>query len=317
MEKYAIGILATIYLVVIPVFYHQSFYVLNIIIMASIVSVISLGVWLTFRLGLMNIGQAAFCTIGGYTTALLSIKGGLSFWLCLPISGLTAAFVGVLIGIPVLRLRGTYFAMMTICLGEAVRLLFHNGGEFTGGPNGIWDIPMPGAITLGGLTLIPQFTATSRVPFYLLAGFLLICSLLIVWRVHNSRIGLIFRALSQSSPLCASVGIPVAKFRVIAFAICCFLGGIGGAFMASYMTTIYPESFNIHDSIWFNLYCFLGGLEYISGPILGAFIFTVAFESLRGLKDYQSIIYGILMIAFILWLPNGILSFRLRKKKNL
>jgi branched-chain amino acid transport system permease protein len=301
------------YFVIIPICYRDSNYILHLIITSSIISISSMGVWLTFRLGFMNIGQAAYCTIGGYVTALLSVKAGLSFWLCLPISALISAIIGILIGIPVLRLKGVYFAMVTICLGEAVKLFFHNW-KFSGGPNGVWDIPLPGAISIFGLTLVPQFTATDRLPFYMLAGSLLMCAFLINWRIQACRIGLIFNAVSQSDTLAASTGIDIAKYRIMAYAICCSFGGVSGSFLASYMNSIYPASFTIMDSIYFNLYCFIGGLDYIFGPAVGTFMLTILFEALRGLKSYQAIIYGATMIAAILWFPNGLLSLKYRKE---
>jgi len=305
--------LLLVYFVIIPICYRDSNYIMHLIITFSIISISSMGVWLTFRLGFMNIGQAAFCTIGGYVTALLSTKAGLSFWLCLPISALISAIIGILIGIPVLRLKGIYFALITICLGEAVKLFFHNW-KFSGGPNGVWDVPLPGAISIFGLTLVPQFTATDRLPFYILAGGLLVCVFLINSRIEACRIGLIFKAVSQSETLAASTGINIAKYRIMAYAICCAFGGISGSFLTSYMNSIYPGSFTIMDSIYFNLYCFVGGLDYIFGPVAGTFMLTILFEVLRGLKSYQAIIYGAMMIAAILWFPNGLLSLKLRRE---
>ena len=107
----------------------------------AILYLVSLGVWLTFAIGRINIGQAAFALIGGYATAILATRFGLSYWLCLPLSGILAALVGTVLGFGILRLRGVYFAMITLSLTEAVRLAFLNGGEFTGGATGIPIIP--------------------------------------------------------------------------------------------------------------------------------------------------------------------------------
>ncbi len=309
--------LGLVYFVFIPFFYAGSKYFLNILITCSVLSLISMGVWITFSLGLVNIGQAAFCTIGAYTTAILSVKYGLSFWLCLPLSGLAAAGVGMLIGIPILRLRGVYFAMITLSFGEAVRLLFMNGGSFTGGPDGIWGIPRPQGVSLGGWTVIPAFTAADYLSFHYLAALLLLASLVIVWRLDRCRLGWIFRAIRQSDSLSASVGIPIAKYRVIAFGASCFLGGIGGSFFAAYMTNIYPNSYTIGDSINFMLYCFLGGLQYLLGPVLGSFVLTGSFEALRAFmkQEYQALFYALVIIFTILWLPNGLLSLEVGRKE--
>jgi len=303
-----------IYLFVVPFFYKESRYMLNVIIQTSALSVIAMGVWITFTLGLVNIGQGAFCAIGGYTTAILSQKYGLPFWFCLPLSGFMAAFFGVLIGSPILRLKGIYFAMTTLVLGEAVRLFLMNGGKFTGGPDGIVDIPRPGAISIGGLTVVPAFETSDYLSYYFLAAFLLIASLLLVWRLDRSRLGRTFKTIKQSDSLASSIGINISTYRIIAFGCSCFLGGIGGSFFVGYMTSIDPNFYTVWDSINSILYCFLGGLEYLLGPIVGTFILAGSLESLRFLEEYQLLTYACIMILAILWLPNGLLSIRLGKE---
>jgi len=315
--KSIVAILSVVaYLVILPLIFHDAKYFLNVVITCSMLSIMSLGVWITFALGLVNIGQAAFCTIGAYTTAILSLRYGISFWLCLPISGLVASAIGILIGMPILRLRGVYFAMITISLGEAVRLLFMSGGSFTGGATGLWGIARPTEISIGGIKLIPAFTAADYLYFYFLAAVLLILVLLAIRRLDRSRIGWAFRAIRQSDALAASVGIHVARYRIMAFGISCFLGGIAGSFMVSYMATIYPNSYTIADSINFMLYCFLGGLDFILGPIVGTIILVGSSEALRLFveQEYQALIYAVIMIGAVLWLPNGVLSLSWRSK---
>jgi branched-chain amino acid transport system permease protein len=309
-------ILAIIYLFVIPFYYHESKYLLNVLVMCSSLSLIAMGVWLTFTLGLVNIGQAAFCTLGAYTTAILSVRYGFPFWLCLPLSGLVAALMGIFIGWPILRLKGVYFAMITICLGEGVKLLFMNGGKFTGGADGIWKVPRPGAISIAGWTIVPEFKATDYLSFYFLAAILLVITYTLVRHLNRSRIGLIFRTIRQSDALALSVGINVAKYRVMAFAISSFIGGIGGSFLVSYMTTICPNSYTVMDSINLMLYCFLGGLDYTFGPLMGAFILVGSSEVLRVVvkQEYQALIYAAIIIATILWMPNGLLSIQWPRK---
>src|SRR2546421_9604031 len=133
-----------LYLVVVPLVFRESRYLLGVLTTASALSLISLGVWLTFAIGRINIGQAAFALVGGYTTAILSVKLGVSFWLCLPASGLVAALVGAVIGWPILRLKGVYFAMITLTLTEAARLAALNGGGSTPGAPRILEHPVTG-----------------------------------------------------------------------------------------------------------------------------------------------------------------------------
>jgi branched-chain amino acid transport system permease protein len=304
------------YLVAFPYYFRDHYYLLGVITNASILSCISLGVWVTFSIGRINISQGAFALIGGYTTAILSTRHGVSFWLCLPASGLVAAAVGTLIGAAILRLKGVYFAMITLSLTEAVRLVALNGGDFTQGASGIVNIPRPGALSLFGVTLVPAFGGAAPLPFYYLAAGLLILALIAVWRLTTSRLGWVFRSLRQNEDLAASIGINVAKYRVIAYAVSCFLGGLGGAFFAAFHQNIFPATYSVTDSVYFMLYCFLGGLDFIFGAVVGAFLLVISFELLHDFQEYQALIYGVLMISCILWLPNGILSLSLRRGRD-
>jgi branched-chain amino acid transport system permease protein len=309
----AIGVIGLLYLVIYPILFRQQNYLLNIVITSSILSVISLGVWLVFVIGRINIGQAAFVLLGAYVTAILTIRLNLSFWLCLPISGLVAGLIGFLIGIPILRLKGVYFDMLTLCLTEAAMLVMLNLGGLTQGARGIMNIPLPGALKMGTLIVIPAFRPGDYLSFYYLSAVILILTLMALWRLNNSRVGWNLRTLRQSDTLAPSCGIDIVRYRLIAYTICCFLGGIGGSLFVVYVQSIFPTSFKVIDSIYYMLYCFLGGLNYILGPILGAFLLTFTFEGLRVIQKYQEGIYACLMIIFMLWLPNGLLSLRFRR----
>jgi len=307
LNFYIIGIA---YLIIIPVVFYNSPYILSIIINASILSCISLGVWLTFVIGRINIGQAAFVGIGGYTTAVLLTKFGLSFWISLPLSGIIAALFSLILGFALLRLKGVYFAMITLTLTALMNLVFLNAIFITNGPNGIMNIKRPGALIIGSFTIIPPFGEGNYIPFYYLVAFILLICLISIWRLYNSRIGWIFQSLRQSETLAQSIGINIVKYRIVAYTICGFLGGIGGSLFVVYIQNIFPESFKIVDSVYYMLYCFLGGLDYIFGPVVGAFLLIISFELLRSIQQYQELIYAIIMISVMLWLPNGILSLK-------
>jgi branched-chain amino acid transport system permease protein len=304
--------LGIIYLIVFPLWFRDSNYILGVVTNASVLSFISLGVWVTFAIGRINISQGAYALIGGYTTAILSTRYGISFWLCLPLAGVVAAAVGALIGWAILRLRGVYFAMITLSMTEATRLAFLNGGEFTQGARGIVNIPRPGALSMAGITVIPAFGGAAPLAFYYLAAALFMVGLVAVWRLSTSRLGWVFRSLRQHEELAASIGINIAKYRAIAYSFCCGMGGLGGAFFVVYHRNIYPGSYSVTDSVTFMLYCFVGGLDYVMGPVLGAFLLVTSFELLHGIQQYQALIYALVMITCMLWLPNGLLSLRLR-----
>jgi branched-chain amino acid transport system permease protein len=287
----------------VPLALARAPYWLDVLTNACVLSFASLGVWVTFAIGRINIAQGAFAMIGGYTTALLATRLGIGFWICLPASAAVAALAGILLGLPILRLRGVYFAMITLSLTEAVRLAFLSLGSATGGGMDIVNIPTPAGIG-------------SPLAFYLLAASLLLLGLLGVWRLAESRLGAVFRAMRQNEDLAASVGIDVARCRVIAFAVASAMGGAAGAFFAVFHQNIFPASYTIQDSVNVMLYCFLGGLDFVLGPVVGAFLLVIALELLTALQQYQALLYGVLMIAAMLFLPNGLLSLRLARRRR-
>lgn len=307
-----VAIFLLLYLVGIPTVLAGYPYLLGIITTASVLSFIAAGVWLTFYIGRINIGQGAFALFGGYVTAILIMRLDLSFWLAMPIAGIASAIIAILIGLPILRLRGVYFAMITLSLTETARLSAQSFSSITNGASGIIKIPLPQAVELFGITIIPEFASTNKhVAMFFLGAFLLITGYACLYRIINSRLGRLFRSLQQSEELASSIGINVPILRVIAFAISGFYGGIGGAFFVASQQSIYPATFQIQDSIYFMLYCFLGGLGYVFGPLAGTFVLFLSFELLHGLNEYQPFLYAIIMISFMIWLPNGLLSIRL------
>jgi branched-chain amino acid transport system permease protein len=309
-------VIALVYFIAIPILSGGSGYVLNVVTTMAAVSFISFGVWLTFAIGRINLGQAGFALIGAYVTAISVAHLGLSFWLALPLSGLVAALVGGLIGWPVLRLKGVYFAMITLCITEACRLAALSFPGVTRGAQGMVDLPLPGELSLFGLVLIPAFEKGARLPFFYLSGTLMILGLLFMWLLDTSRVGSVFRSLRQNEDLASSLGINVAKYRVVAFMVACFYAGVGGGFFAALQQNVYPTSFQVIDSVYFMVYCFVGGLEFVIGPLVGALVMMVSFELLHEFQRYQTVIYSGLMILCILLMPNGILSVLRRFSGN-
>jgi branched-chain amino acid transport system permease protein len=277
----------------------------------ALLSIASAGVWVTFFIGRINIGQGAYALVGGYVGAVLVVKCGFSFWLALPLAGLFCAAVSVLIGWPILRLRGVYFAMVTLVLTEVARLSAL-ALPVTNGAKGISNIPLPGPIEIFGLTLVPDFStlANSRLAFSFLAAGLMVVCFAGVYRLVHSRLGQLCLSLQQNEELASSIGVNVANLRVIAYAISSFLGGIGGAMFIAISQSIYPSSFSVNDSVNFMLNCFLGGLGYVFGPMIGTFVLYFGWDFLFKTGEYQLLIFSTILIALMLALPNGILSLR-------
>jgi len=277
----------------------------------ALLSIASGGVWLTFYIGRINIGQGAYALLGGYVSAILVVKYDVSFWLTLPLAGLFCGAASILIGLPILRLRGVYFAMTTLVLTEVARLLAL-AVPITDGAKGITNIPLPGALTIFGLTLIPDFStlANVKLAFYYLSVILMIVSFAGLYRLVNSRLGHLCRSLQQNEELASSIGVNIAYLRVIAYVISSFLGGIGGAIFAAISQSVYPSSFTIADSINFMLNCFLGGLGYVFGPMLGTLVLYFGWDLLFETGELQLLFFSTVLIALILVLPNGLLSMR-------
>lgn len=280
----------------------------------ALLAIGSAGVWLTFYIGRINIGQGAFALMGGYVSAVLMTQAGVSFWASLPLAGLFCAAISVLIGLPILRLRGVYFAMITLVLTEVTRLTAL-ALPVTNGAKGITSIPLPGALQIFGITIIPDFATIEnpKLAFYFLAVTLMVLSYAALWRIVNSRLGHLCRSLQQNEELAASIGVNTAYLRVLAYAISSFFGGLAGAVFVAISQSIYPSSFAVADSVNFMLYCFVGGLGFVSGPMLGTFLLYFGWDLLSVAKEYQLLIYSSAMIAMMLVLPNGVLSLFDRK----
>jgi branched-chain amino acid transport system permease protein len=284
----------------------------------ALLSIASAGVWLTFFIGRINIGQGAYALLGGYVSAIIVTVGGVSFWLSLPLAGLLCAGLSILIGLPILRLRGVYFAMVTLVLTEVARLAAL-AVPLTNGARGITDIPPPGPIRLFGVTLLPDFAtlANPRQAFYFVAVTLMVLVFAGVYRLVHSRIGQLCLSLQQNEELASSIGVNIAELRIIAYAISSFLGGIGGAMFVAIAQSIYPSSFAVTDSVNFMLNCFLGGLGYVVGPVVGTFVLYFGWDFLFRTGAFQLLIYSMVLIALMVALPNGILSlFAPRRKES-
>ncbi len=283
----------------------------------ALLSIASAGVWLTFYIGRINIGQGAYALMGGYVSAILIMDHGVSFWLTLPFAGIFCAGASVLIGLPILRLKGVYFAMTSLVLTEVMKLTAL-ALPITHGASGIVSIPLPEAIKLFGITIVPDFATLENVKpaFYYLAVSLMILCFAGLYRLTSSRMGRLCRSLQENEELASSIGVNIAYLRVIAYAISSFLGGIGGAIFATISQSIYPSSFTVTDSINFMLNCFLGGLNYVFGPILGTFVLYFGWDWLYETGKYQLLIYSTVLIVLMLVLPNGILSIHLPKKSQ-
>ena len=280
----------------------------------ALLAIASAGVWLTFYIGRINIGQGAFALIGAYVSAILVVKADWSFWISLPAAGLFSAVVAILIGLPILRLRGVYFAMITLVLTQVVTLTAL-ALPITNGARGISNIPLPSGISVFGIPILPDFAAmeNTKLAFYYAACIIMLATYAALYRLVNSRLGHLCRSMQQNEELASSIGVNISYIRIVIFAISSFFGGLGGAMFGSIAQSVYPSSFQVADSVNFMLNCFLGGLGYVFGPMLGTLVLYFGWDLLFEFGKYQMLIYSTILIVIIRFLPNGLLSIRFGK----
>ena len=299
---YLPGLIATAVMVVAFPFVF-SLYQTNIMITALIYVVVGLGLNIVVGLaGLLDLGYVAFYAVGAYSYALLNVHFGVSFWMALPIGAALAFLFGILLGFPVLRLRGDYLAIVTLGFGEIIRLVLENWNEFSFGPSGIASIPKPG---LFGIDLNLQ-QSTTFIYFLMIA--LALMTIFVVRRLQDSRIGRAWIALREDEVACQAMGIDKTRTKLSAFALGATWAGMGGVVFAAKTTFINPTSFTIWESIIILCVVVLGGMGSIVGVIIGAMILILLPEYLRAFSEYRMLIFGVILVLMMVFRPGGIIS---------
>ena len=260
--------------------------------------------------GMFDLGFAAFYAIGAYTYAFLAsphFNIHLPFWIVILIAGSLAALVGTLVCIPVLKLRGDYLGIVTLGFGEIVRMLLMNLTKITNGSQGIIGLDKP---TLFGI----EFNKGTH--FYYLIFAVIVLLLFLLNRLIKSRTGRAWLAMREDEDVAQMSGINTSKYKLLAFAIGAFIGGLGGAIFSSWQGSIFPDNFNMNVSI--NILCLiiLGGLGNQYGVILGAMALIALPDILRGFSDYRMIIFGLLLIVMMILRPQGFLPRKPPKLEN-
>ena len=303
-----------------PVLFYQDRYLLDLGILVLTYVMLGWGLNIVVGLaGLLDLGYVAFYAVGAYAYALLAQSTGWSFWVCLPVAGILAAFWGVLLGFPVLRLRGDYLAIVTLAFGEIIRLVLLNWQSFTGGPNGISGIPRPsffgipftateeGFAARFGL----EFTPMHRIVF--LYYVILALALLTNWvtlRLRRLPIGRAWEALREDEIACRALGINTTNTKLTAFSIGAMFGGFAGAFFATRQGFISPESFTFGESALILAIVVLGGMGSQVGVAVAALVMLGGFELFREFDQYRMLIFGLAMVVIMIWRPRGLVSTR-------
>ncbi|WP_186386353.1 MULTISPECIES: high-affinity branched-chain amino acid ABC transporter permease LivM [unclassified Stappia] len=269
--------------------------------------------------GLLDLGYVAFYAVGAYSYALLAQYFGFSFWICLPLAGILAAFWGIILGFPVLRLRGDYLAIVTLAFGEIIRVVLLNWYEFTGGPNGLSGIPRPSFFGLefergeGGFAHFfgLEFNSIHRIVFlYYLILVMALVTNFVTMRLRKLPVGRAWEALREDEIACRSLGINTTNTKLTAFAIGAMFGGFAGSFFATRQGFVSPESFTFIESAVILAIVVLGGLGSQIGVVIAAVVMIGGFEFFRQFEEYRMLVFGLLMVVIMVWKPRGLISTR-------
>jgi branched-chain amino acid transport system permease protein len=291
----------------VPSFIENSYY-LRVFINTFYLIVLTVTLRLIFLTGQISLAHYAFMGIGAYTSVLLVTKLHWSFWATLPLAGIMAALVAIVLGYITLRIKGAYFAITTAALGEVIRMVWVEWKEVFGGANGIMGIPSPDSI--GG------WKFGSMPSFYYIGLLLMLVTVLVMYRLDKSRFGMTFRSIALADNLAESIGINIMNYKVLAFTIGCFFAGLAGAFYSSLQHYISPTDFTNLESIMLVVFLVVGGRANLFGPILGVGVLVWLPVLLQEIPNYkptvEPLIYGGFLLFIMLFIPEGVLGIPAR-----
>jgi branched-chain amino acid transport system permease protein len=284
----------------------QSPFILHILFYLWLQIILVCSLRVIFDADLISAGHPAFMAIGAYTTSVLTMRFGVSFWATLPLGIMIAAIAAAAIGSITLKLKHVYFMLATFAFVEVVRLFFSNWciGVFGGIP-GLINIPHPN-ITIPYLF---ETKISSKIQYYYLGLVLLMLSLFILYRVEMSRLGQIFKAIGQSDMLAQSIGVNIFRYKLLAFAIGAAFAALAGSLFAPFNRLISPADFSMRECILLFAYIIVGGMKSFYGPIIGAsFLILSAMLILSRFGPYESLFYGFVLLLVLIFMPQGLVS---------
>ncbi len=315
---------AIIFSLIFPLMPFADRYWMDIAIMMLTYIMLGWGLNIVIGLaGLLDLGYVAFYAVGAYSYALFAIHFGWSFWICLPLAGIFAGLFGILLGFPVLRLRGDYLAIVTLAFGEMIRILLLNWYELTKGPDGLTGIPRPSFFglpfkrypdegvetfhTFFGL----EYSPMQRIIFlYYLILFLALITNLFTIKIRKLPVGRAWEALREDEIACKSLGVNPRNTKLTAFAVGAMFGGFAGSFFATRQAFISPESFTFIESAIIVAIVVLGGMGSQTGVVLSTVFLIGLIEVFRDFESYRMIAFGGAMVLIMIFRPRGILATR-------
>jgi branched-chain amino acid transport system permease protein len=269
----------------------QSAYLMHLLVMSGLWAVLALSMELVLGVtGLLSAAHGALFGIGGYTAALLVVRGGWNAWAALLLAAIAGALGGLFIGLPTLRARGPYFVISSLCFGLVVQIVIDKWDALTFGPLGITSIPPLSPLAGQYWTVLA------------ILGIVVIA----VGRLVDSRVGRAFQAIRVNEGLAEALGVPTRRLSLLAFVLSGAIAGVAGGFYGFYITYLNPADASFWVSLNAILFVVVGGSGTIAGPIVGAFAMTVLPETLRLFEEWRLFIFGLLLIVVIIFFPQGI-----------
>ena len=307
-------IILLVILALVPVLF-RNLYQLGVITFMLINVLLAVSCWFIMTTGQVTLGHAGFAAIGGYVSAALIGKYEVGSWWSLLIAMITAGIIALIIGYITLRIKGIYFIVATLALGEVIRVVFGAWDDPFGGLVGIMNLPPPKAITLTGLFTV-EFA--SKVSLYYLTLVLSLGGIVIMSRLNRSPVGLVFHGIRQADDLAENVGINIMGYKVLAFVIGCMFAGLAGVLYTYNVGSIQPSSFTLIQSAYYLVYVAVGGSLNVFGPILGALVLNILSEFLRPIKEFEPIVFALILIGAVLLLQGGLIGLvqTLRRRAN-
>lgn len=262
----------------------------NVILVVSFRLITTTGGWSLAHIPMMG--------TGAYATALMTAETGFPFWISMPLAGITAGLVGLIISYPLVRTKGFSFFVASFAAGEALRLCWIRFRVPFGGHKGIGNIPPPESIS--------TLDFSEAIPYYFMSLLVTVVCLLIMYRIDRSRIGDTMKAIESQDNLSKSIGINITKYKMLAFAIGSFFAGIAGVILSHRMWAIEPHQFGFVTTLYLLVWVVFGGTHTFSGPIIGVVSLTILGEILRPLAEWLPMIYGAVIILTLIFLPDGL-----------
>ena len=300
------------FLLSVPLFVKNLYY-MHILIVTGIWVILVISKHLILFTGIFSLGHAAFMGIGAYSSAILMMKLGWPFWVAFPLSGIVAALVSVILCSVFLRVKGLLFAVITIAFAETTRLVFTHWPGL-GGAEGLTGIPAPTPIPLPWGTSI---SFAGKIPHYYLVLITAALAILFVGRIEKSRLGRMFSAIEENEQLVESIGVHVKGYRLLSMTIAGLLAGLAGSLYGHYHSYIAPDEFAVWTSVMIFLLCVIGGMKSLVGPVIGAIFLTFLPEIFREAKAYEPLIFAVVVLLIIFFLPGGLMSLPQRLRQGI